>query len=76
MVRFVFMTTLGILMAWGVHEGGRRHRAIVRLQKVGASMAFKHKFSDGAYDDNGKPPGSPALKQLFGEFYATHSRPD
>jgi hypothetical protein len=68
---FVLMTTLGIFMAWGVHEGGRRHRAIVRLQKVGASMAFRHSFNEGAYDDNGQPPGSQCLKQLFGEFYAT-----
>jgi hypothetical protein len=62
---FVSMTAFGIFLAWGVHEGGRRHRAIHRLQKVGASLAFEHEFHDGTFYVNDEPPGSPLLKQVF-----------
>src|SRR5258706_4379963 len=68
---FVVLTAMCALLAWGLHEGGRRNRTINKLQNAGATLALEHKFNNGDYREHEEPPGSPLLKLLFGEFYAT-----
>jgi len=60
-----------VALAWGVNEGRKRNAAVLALQKAGVIVEFRHRFDERGFHPSGKPPGSPLLKQILGEYYAS-----
>ena len=68
---FLAVSVVCVALAWGVNEGRKRNATVLALQEAGMIVEFRHRFDERGFHPNGKPPGSPLLKQILGEYYAS-----
>jgi hypothetical protein len=76
---FVAMTTVAVGVIWGLHHARERTRVIEMLKaKIDVGITFEYEFQSSgrapAYLPNAKPPGTPSMKQVLGEYYDSRVR--
>ena len=64
----VVMTLAAVWTGWTVSKAQRRQRAIATIERLGGFIDYQHKWKDGEFRPNARPPGPKWMRSIFGEW--------